>query len=233
MPVTLDPLDAAIRLILTVLAGALIGINRTERGRPAGLRTTILVCLAASLSMIQANLLMPTTGKAPDSFVVIDLMRFPLGILTGMGFIGAGAVLRRGDVVHGVTTAATLWLTTVIGLCLGGGQLALGMAGLAIALIVLWGLKRFELTLRQDRHATLTVRTAAEGPTEDVIRTMLLAAGYRIGSWNISYTCRGDARQRCLRCEVRWRGRPDDNQTPGVLDQIRHLAGVIAIRWSG
>jgi putative Mg2+ transporter-C (MgtC) family protein len=56
-----------------------------------------------------------------------DLMRLPLGILIGVGFIGGGAILRRDDIVVGVTTAATLWLVTVIGLCLGGGQLALGL----------------------------------------------------------------------------------------------------------
>ena len=62
--------------------------------RPA--ETTLLVCLAASLSMIQANLLLGTVGKAGNSFVVLDLMRLPLGILSGMGFSGAGAIVRKG-----------------------------------------------------------------------------------------------------------------------------------------
>src|ERR1700744_3888230 len=123
MPVTLDWQHIAFRLILTVIAGLVIGFNRGEHGRPAGMRTTLLVCLAASLSMIQANLLMSTTGKAPDSFVVLDLMRLPLGVLSGMGFIGAGAIVRKGNLVLGVTTAATLWFTTMVGLCFGGGQL--------------------------------------------------------------------------------------------------------------
>src|SRR5204862_444155 len=118
--------DLALRLALTILAGGLIGISRSEYGRPAGLRTTILVCLAASLSMMEVNLLMATTGKSHDSFIQLDMMRLPLGILTGMGFIGAGAILRRGEMVHGVTTAATLWLVTVLGLCFGSGQIALG-----------------------------------------------------------------------------------------------------------
>jgi putative Mg2+ transporter-C (MgtC) family protein len=101
--------DIAIRLAFTVFAGACIGINRGEHGQPAGMRTTILVCLAAAVSMIQANLLLATAGRAPDSFITLDLMRLPLGILSGMGFIGAGAILRRGSMVMGVTTAATLW----------------------------------------------------------------------------------------------------------------------------
>jgi len=80
-----------------------------------GLRTTLLVCLAAAISMVSVNLFLATAGKPSDSFVVLDLMRLPLGILTGMGFIGGGAILRRDGLVVGVTTAATLWFVTVMG----------------------------------------------------------------------------------------------------------------------
>jgi putative Mg2+ transporter-C (MgtC) family protein len=108
MPLTLTWQDIAIRLALSVVAGGLIGLDRGEHGRPAGLRTTLLVCLSAAIAMIQTNLLLDTTGKTGDSFVTLDLMRLPLGILTGMGFIGGGAILRRDGFVLGVTTAATL-----------------------------------------------------------------------------------------------------------------------------
>ncbi|HEV3339978.1 MAG TPA: MgtC/SapB family protein, partial [Pirellulales bacterium] len=67
--------DVTIRLALTVLAGGCIGINRGEHGQPAGMRTTILVCLAAAVSMIQANLLLATAGRTSDSFIMLDLMR--------------------------------------------------------------------------------------------------------------------------------------------------------------
>ena len=126
MPINLDWQHVLLRLLLTVTAGLVIGFNRGEHGRPAGMRTTLLVGLAASLSMIQANLLLNSVGKTQDSFVVLDLMRLPLGILSGMGFIGAGAILRKDNLVLGVTTAATLWFTTMMGLCFGGGQLGFG-----------------------------------------------------------------------------------------------------------
>jgi putative Mg2+ transporter-C (MgtC) family protein len=119
MPTHLGSAEIAVRLLCTLLAGALVGFDRGEHGRPAGLRTTMRVSMAASLSMIQANLLLPVAGKAGDSFVVMDLMRLPLGMLSGMGFIGAGAIVRRDNFVVGVTTAATLWFVTVIGLCFG------------------------------------------------------------------------------------------------------------------
>ena len=126
------------RLALTLLAGTLIGLNRWERGRAAGLRTTLLVSLAASIAMTQTNVLLSTVGKAANSFVVVDVMRLPLAVLSGMGFIGAGVILRRGQIV-GITTAATLWFTTVMGLCFGGSQVGIGLVALALGLaVVLW-----------------------------------------------------------------------------------------------
>src|ERR1700742_2474301 len=95
--------DVALRLILTVVAGGVIGFDRESHNRPAGLRTTLLVALAAAVAMIQANLLLGVRGKAPDSYVVLDLMRLPLGILSGVGFIGAGAILHKENIVVGVT----------------------------------------------------------------------------------------------------------------------------------
>jgi putative Mg2+ transporter-C (MgtC) family protein len=233
MPLTLQWPDVALRLALTVAAGVLIGINRAERGRPAGLRTTLLVCLAASISMIQANLLLATAGKAEDSFVHLDLMRLPLGILTGMGFIGGGAILRRGDRIQGVTTAATLWFVTVIGLCFGGGQNLLGLAALALGLIVLWALKRLEVSIGEDRQATLTLRAAADGPTEEDIRAALRAAGFEMAFWKVTFTGPANRRRRTLRCEVRWHGKRTDEPTPPVVKELAGRVGVLKLRWQG
>jgi putative Mg2+ transporter-C (MgtC) family protein len=128
MPLTLHWNDVVVRLLVTLIVGILISYNRSEYGKVAGLRTTVLVCLAASVAMIQVNILLPLAGRSSNSFVMNDLMRLPLGILTGVGFIGGGTILRRGDITVGVTTAATLWVVTVIGLCIGGGQIFLGLA---------------------------------------------------------------------------------------------------------
>src|ERR1700742_2828355 len=127
MPLEPSWSDIAIRLTLTMLAGAVIGFNRGARGHAAGFRTTILVGLAASVAKIQTNILLTLSGKTSESFAVMDVMRLPLGILTGVGFIGGVTILKKGDLVTGVTTAATLWVMTVFGLCLGGGQLVLGV----------------------------------------------------------------------------------------------------------
>ena len=100
--------DIAIRLALTMVAGGIVGFDRGVQGHAAGFRTTILVGLAASIAMIQANILLSTSGKTVESFVQIDVMRLPLGILTGVGFIGAGTIFKKGDLIAGVTTAATV-----------------------------------------------------------------------------------------------------------------------------
>ena len=84
--------DIALRLLMTVVAGALIGLDRESRGHAAGFRTTILVGLAACVAMVEANLLLSLSGKAADSFGAADVLRLPLGILTGVGFIGGGAI---------------------------------------------------------------------------------------------------------------------------------------------
>lgn len=165
--------DIAIRLALTMLACGIIGLNRGARGHAAGFRTTILVGLAASVAMIQTNLLLPVSGKTPESFSVMDVMRLPLGILTGVGFIGGGTIIKKGDLVIGVTTAATLWLVTVIGLCLGGGQVVLGVVATALAVITLWVLKWVDEVIPRQHRARLIIRSDLSWATLDEVARIL------------------------------------------------------------
>ncbi len=171
--------DIAIRLALTVLAGAIIGFNRGARGHAAGFRTTILVALAASVAMIQTNILLPMEGKTASTFAVMDLMRLPLGILTGVGFIGGGTILKKGDLVTGVTTAATLWLVTVIGLCLGGGQLALGIVTTVLGVMTLWLLKWVEVMIPRQHRAALTITCEAKWDVVERLTELVQPLLYR------------------------------------------------------
>lgn len=230
MPLTMSWGDLALRLVLTVIAGALIGLNRDEHGRPAGLRTTLLVCVAASVAMIEANVLLPTAGRTADSFITLDLMRLPLGILSGIGFIGAGAILRRPNLVLGVTTAATLWIVTVIGLCFGGGQFILGILATAIAFIVLWGLKLIEAYIRQDRRAVLVLAVEANGPSTADLAGHLHEAGFRVAGQSITYS--DQATRRETHFDVRWRGLRDETHPPDFLVEFARLPGVRTLRWT-
>jgi putative Mg2+ transporter-C (MgtC) family protein len=229
MSLTIDWTDVVIRLAFTIVASALIGINRGEQGRAAGFRTIMLVSLAAAISMIQANLLMNAAGKKPDSFIVLDLMRLPLGILTGVGFIGGGAILRRGKMIVGVTTAATLWFVTVMGLCFGGGQMGLGVAAAALAMFVVWGLKRFDERLVRDRHAVLVVKIAADGPTDAAIRENLRSGPLRVTSCSVTVV--PEKQMRKLHYELDWHTSENNTTVPAAIERIAQQPGVLRLQW--
>ncbi len=229
MPETVSWTDIFVRLALTLLAGTLIGLNRSEHGRPAGLRTVLLVCLAASIAMIQMNLLLPTKGKDPDSYGVMDMMRLPLGILSGVGFIGAGAILRRGNMVTGVTTAATLWFVTVLGLCFGGGQIWLGLAALALGMVVLWALKIAERFFDHNHEAMFILEVAGSGPSDEELRALLRAAGIKIRSFGL--TTFGDGTRRRIRMAVRWKARLLDPALPQVVYDLQQRPEVLYLNW--
>jgi putative Mg2+ transporter-C (MgtC) family protein len=189
----------------------------------------LLVCLAASVAMIQVNVLLAMAGRPPDSFVMNDLMRLPLGILTGIGFIGGGAILRRDNIVTGVTTAATLWLVTVIGLCLGGGQLGLGIATTAIGLLALTILKWGENLLRREQYAKLTIDLAPDGPGEHEVRQRLTSAGLKIGAAHVTMQHGGRPRRLIFDvCDFR---HASDTEAPPSVVELADEGGVLAVDW--
>ncbi|TGQ37322.1 MULTISPECIES: MgtC/SapB family protein [unclassified Mesorhizobium] len=201
--------DIAARLILTVLAGTLIGLDREARGHAAGLRTTILVGLAAAIAMTQATILLGVSGSSSNSFLRMDVLRFPLGVLTGVGFIGGGAILRRGSLVSGVTTAATLWMMTAIGLAFGGGQYGLGAAGTALTLVILLVLKWVDLRIPRERHAELALTWKATDHEE--LDTIVGPSGYRARL--VGMERRPGRENPVLSFEISWR-RPDRAPPP-------------------
>jgi putative Mg2+ transporter-C (MgtC) family protein len=229
MPLTLSASDAALRLVLTLLAGLALGFNRSEYGKEAGMRTTLLVCLAASVAMMQVNLLLPLQGRSPSSFIMNDLMRFPLGILTGVGFIGAGAILHRDNLVHGVTTAATLWLATVVGLCIGAGLLWLGVVATVLGLTALWGLRPIERAMRQSMSACLEAEVDAGGPDEASLRRWITEAGLTIVRIDVDMDC--EAGRRKYTFSLKQMRAVSDIAPPALIGQIADRPGIAHISW--
>jgi putative Mg2+ transporter-C (MgtC) family protein len=227
MPVYLTWPDLIARIVSTFIAGAVIGYNRGEQGKAAGLRTTILVCMAASVAMLQMNYLLPLAGKANDSFVTNDLMRLPLGILTGVGFIGGGAILRRDSLVVGVTTAATLWYVTVVGLCFGGGQMLLGWAATVIGVLVLWGLRWLEDIMVIEQHASLAITIGDEGPGDTEIRRQLQAAALTVREIGLE----SGAGTRVYTLNVSKARRPSEAAIPAVIEELSRRKGVVRLEW--
>jgi len=220
----------ALRLMLTIIAGTILGAERSRSSHPAGLRTTLLVTLAASISMIQMNLLIQTNGKPHDSYAVMDLMRLPLGILTGVGFIGAGAIVRKGEMVLGITTAATMWFATVVGLCLGGGQIILGSTATVIGFLVLWAFRLGEQRLEIYQRGALTVVSEGNDISAHSLSHLLRAAQIHIKSASAHYEAIQHRNK--FQFEIRWQ-RKDPAEMPDVIERLRHLPGVLSCEWSG
>lgn len=228
MEIEIGPAEIALRLALTLVAGAIIGVNRSERGKAAGFRTTILVCLTASASMILGNLMLGTTGRPWNSFVTMDVMRLPLGILTGMGFIGAGAILHRANMVTGVTTAATLWFTTLMGFCFGAGEFLLGAWMLGLGVFVLWCMQWIEARWKQQQEATLMVLVDPDGPTQVELTALIETDGHKVSSCAARYA----GAEREWRFDIHWQGAQEDASLPKFLEGLAGRSGVAEVRWT-
>ncbi len=122
------PYELVLRLLLAAGLGAVLGIERELRRKPAGLRTNVLIALGAALFTITSILLKDAGGTAD---------RVAAQVVTGIGFLGAGTILRNRGGVHGMTTAATIWVNAAIGMAAGAGESSLALAATVVTLIVL------------------------------------------------------------------------------------------------
>ena len=145
MFVSPDDLEMTSRLLAGLLAGALIGYERSYHGRPAGFRTHALVCMASSLLMLVTVYEAHWVQAVSDS-VRLDPTRMAQGIMTGIGFLGAGVIVKISDKieVHGLKTAASIWLTAGVGIAVGLGHFWLSAAATLVGWLVLGPLKHFE-----------------------------------------------------------------------------------------
>jgi len=185
-PLTFD--EVLLRLLAAFGCGVIFGWERSSRGRPAGLRTTILACVAAAAAMIISEKLFVESG----SMVLTgnwrpDPARLGAGVLTGIGFLGAGTIMRNENIIRGVTTAACLWFVTVVGLAFGCGEFEIGGAGMVIGVISIFLLPRLEKYIQSDRYVTLSVTESLDGLGEDELRKRVEAVGAHIKSVRLSY----------------------------------------------
>lgn len=133
-------LDVIIKILLACVLGGLVGLERESINRPAGLRTHILVCVGSTLVMTINTILVVSYS----STVNLDPGRFGAAVLSGIGFLGAGTIIREGNSVSGLTTAASLWTIACIGLTIGAGHFLLATFTTLVVLIVLFTFARFE-----------------------------------------------------------------------------------------
>ena len=151
-----------IRLLIAAALGSVIGFDRERLSWAAGLRTHMLVCVGSALVMIvSAYGFQDVVGKPG---IALDPSRMAAQVVSGIGFLGAGSILLRGEVIRGLTTAASLWSVAAVGLAVGGGLYIAAAAATLIILIILAGLKPLEkrfFIARQRREVRLVVRRGA------------------------------------------------------------------------
>ncbi|HEY4657874.1 MAG TPA: MgtC/SapB family protein [Gemmatimonadaceae bacterium] len=169
-------LDLAVKLGLAVLAGGAIGFERQIAGKPAGLRTNILICVGSALLMD----LSISVGMIDGGPRIGDPGRIAAQVITGIGFIGAGTIMQSRSGITGLTSAATIWVVAAIGLTVGAGLFLEAMGATAAVMLVLAGLGTLEhRLLRARRSLAATVRTRP-GTTLEWLKTMLFADGLTI-----------------------------------------------------
>ena len=169
-------------VVAATTAGGLIGVERTYHGHPAGFRTHILVCLTSCLLMLAAmNQSTWSFASLPGQAVVIDPTRMAHGLLTGIGFLCAGVIFREGFSVHGLTTAASLWITSAIGVLFGVGMLDLALLGSGVTLAVLAVLRLIDAKLPHVGVMDVTLRwERGEAPSGQAVRDLLRGKGVRV-----------------------------------------------------
>jgi putative Mg2+ transporter-C (MgtC) family protein len=163
--------EIIMRLLLGTLFGGVIGFERQVHGRPAGFRTHILVCIAAVLIMLVSEYYQYLSSIDP-SYVRIDPGRIAAGALAGVGFIGAGVVLKAGLSIQGLTTAACIWVVSAIGLAIGSGLYLAGAVTFVITIFSLASLRIVEKKMPKLTYRFLTI-TADLNADEDQIISII------------------------------------------------------------
>ncbi|HET7752279.1 MAG TPA: MgtC/SapB family protein [Anaeromyxobacteraceae bacterium] len=178
--------EVAWHMLAALAAGAVIGTERSIHGRAAGFRTHTLVCMSASLLMLitvfESQWVPATSGDS----VRIDPTRMAQGIMTGIGFLGAGVIFKEGITVRGLTTAASIWTTSAIGILMGTGLYAAGTLATVLTLGVLSIFRLIELRFPTQLYARHMLRfQRGEAMTEAEIRALLTKHGFKIS--DLSY----------------------------------------------
>jgi putative Mg2+ transporter-C (MgtC) family protein len=179
-------LDMLTHLLVATVAGGLIGLERSYHARPAGFRTHVLVCVASSLLMlVTVNQAKWFTG-APLDIVRVDPTRMAQGIMTGIGFLGGGVIVREGLTVRGLTTAASIWITAAIGILAGVGFYNTVLIGAVITIGTLTVFRKLESRMPSQIFANNTIVFGRDNyMPETEVRELLLINGFSVA--NISY----------------------------------------------
>ncbi len=212
-------------LVFAVILGGLVGIEREMHGRPAGLRTHALVCVCSTMLIMIAQ-----QGEVPTSERhVFDPNRMGAGIVTGIGFLGAATVLRSGDLVRGLTTAACVWFVAGLGIVLGNKDYALAIVSTLFVLSVLTYFERATNLIRPTVYRKLDIYAQRESvePLLDEVRDILKAEGVRVIDID-GETRPGEERTITVYLSTKHR-----HVGPRITERMCQLQGVVKSHWRG
>lgn len=208
--------SSLISLLSALLAGGLIGLERSYNGRPAGFRTHTLVCLASVLLMLLTVHQVQLLPDLPLETVRIDPTRMAQGIMTGIGFLGAGVIMKEGLTVRGLTTAASIWITASIGILIGIGFYSAAAAGTLIALGVLSLFRYIEVAIPTLSYGRLHVTTLCNDVLgEDALNEIILANDCSAGQ--PSYHLFDEGKQKEYRVTIRTRDKKNYGKLADAL----------------
>ena len=213
-------------LLIALAAGGLIGFERSYHGRPAGFRTHALVCVASSALMLITVYQSHWFSQPVSGTVVLDPTRMAQGIMTGIGFLGAGVIFKEGLTVRGLTTAASIWITAVIGILAGIGFYFPLIVTTLLTLGTLSVFRWIEAKVPGEFFAHLEVRCVRDaGMGEDELRTFLLEHGFSVA--NMAYAGTAEPRSFEYRMVIKAR---EEKRARGLAEALGKSGKVLEFR---
>lgn len=218
--------EAVVRILLVLVLAGAVGVERELRDQEAGLRTHMLVGVGAALFVIAGNFAWSGLDFGSREGVVLDPSRVVAYVVTGVGFLGAGTILKNGGSIKGLTTAASLWVVAAIGVVVGSGEYLLGIFATAVVLTSLWPVKLLAryLGLRRQRSKRFVVTLEPGSSIGSVVDTF-----ERAGLVLQSTTIEGDLDERRLDAVASGR----DSELLATLDALSSVPGVRQATLSG
>jgi putative Mg2+ transporter-C (MgtC) family protein len=211
--------DTLLRLFMAAALGSLIGFERERLLWAAGIRTHMLVCVGACLFMIVSTY---GFGPALGPNVVLDPSRVAAQVVSGIGFLGAGAILARGEIVKGLTTAASIWTVAAIGLAVGGGLYFAAGVSTVVILVILAGVKPLEELYRaRNQSCRLVIETTHGTLTPELVKKTLGVRMSQIKRFIVKPT--GDGRTDEVTLIL---SRVSSQETQSLVEKLQNLAGV-------
>jgi putative Mg2+ transporter-C (MgtC) family protein len=170
-------------LVAALIAGGVIGLERSFHGRPAGFRTHTLVCVASSLLMLVTLYQWQWLPGIPMGTVRTDPTRMAQGMMTGIGFLGAGVIDKEGASIHGLTTAASMWITAAIGILLGVGFYFPAILATVLVLGILSAFRWIDARMPSESYAHYSIRLDRnDAMPEAEVRALLAEHGFRVAT---------------------------------------------------